>query len=89
MTWTEPTGPEKRNGSRLTPEDHDRITTAAREHLTMCHRTEGRIDSITIEAARRVAMHAIGCSADDLREVERDAIASRVLTIRNEIEAQS
>jgi len=80
---TAPTGPEKRNGSRLTPEDHSRITTAARQYLTQCARP---IRPEQIDTARRLAAHAIGCSAHDLREVERDAITSHVLTIRNETE---
>lgn len=74
---------EKRNGSRLTPEDHSRITIAARTYLTQCARP---IRPEQIDTARRLATHAIGCTADDLREAERDYIAAHVLTIRNLIE---
>lgn len=72
-----------RTASRLTPEDVERIDAAtdlavtrwAGAHHTGRHTVTAGAETDTLA---RIAHHAIGCTAHDLRPTELDAIAERI-----------
>jgi hypothetical protein len=64
--------------NRLTIEDHARICVAVADYAARSARV---IDSERLTTAERIAHHAIGCTAADLREIEQREIAALVRRI--------
>jgi hypothetical protein len=60
---------------RLTTDDRARITAAVAHYAK---RSAGVLASERFTTAERIAHHAIGCTAADLRDVEVDDIAALV-----------